>query len=113
MLPPFQRECSEALRKVCVLPHHLTASQPNDHDLNFMVVKTSNLTLQISAHHLSKLTRLSRSGENIFQATIITFYYNAYHMSRCKGKVVPVLFLTEHHAIMAYWGSGSVTPCIL
>jgi hypothetical protein len=24
-----------------------------------------------------------------------------------------VLFLTEHHAMKAYWGSGSITPCIL
>jgi hypothetical protein len=24
-----------------------------------------------------------------------------------KGKVVPVLPLTEHHAMKAYWGSGS------
>jgi hypothetical protein len=23
---------------------------------------------------------------------------------KCKGKVVPVLFLTEHHATKAYWG---------
>jgi hypothetical protein len=23
-----------------------------------------------------------------------------------KGKVVPVLLLTEHHAMKAYWGSG-------
>jgi hypothetical protein len=22
----------------------------------------------------------------------------------CKGKVVSVLFLTEHHAMKAYWG---------
>jgi hypothetical protein len=29
-----------------------------------------------------------------------------------KGKVVPVLFLTEHHAIKAYWGSGGIAPRI-
>jgi formate hydrogenlyase subunit 4 len=27
------------------------------------------------------------------------------------GKVVPVL--TEHHAMKAYWGSGSIAPLIL
>jgi len=32
---------------------------------------------------------------------------------RGKGKVVPVLLLTEHHAIKAYWGSGVVAPLIL
>jgi hypothetical protein len=30
-----------------------------------------------------------------------------------KGKVVPVLFLTEHHAMKAYWGSGGIVPLIL
>jgi len=25
-------------------------------------------------------------------------------VAAAKGKVVPVLFLTEHHAIKAYWG---------
>jgi len=30
-----------------------------------------------------------------------------------KGKVVPVLLLTEHHAMKAYWGSGGIAPLIL
>jgi hypothetical protein len=30
-----------------------------------------------------------------------------------KGKFVPLLFLTEHHAMKAYWGSRSIAPCIL
>jgi hypothetical protein len=30
-----------------------------------------------------------------------------------KGKVVPVLPLTEHHAMEAYWGSGGTDPRIL
>jgi hypothetical protein len=30
-----------------------------------------------------------------------------------KGEVVPVLFLTEHHAMKAYWGSGFIAPLIL
>jgi hypothetical protein len=29
------------------------------------------------------------------------------------GKVVTVLFLTEHHAMKAYWGSGGIAPHIL
>jgi hypothetical protein len=29
------------------------------------------------------------------------------------SKVVPVLLLTEHHAMMAYWGSGGIAPLIL
>jgi hypothetical protein len=30
-----------------------------------------------------------------------------------EGKAVPVLFLTEHHATKAYWGSGGIAPLIL
>jgi hypothetical protein len=30
-----------------------------------------------------------------------------------KGKVIPVLFYTEHHAMKAYWGSGRIAPLIL
>jgi hypothetical protein len=30
-----------------------------------------------------------------------------------KDKVAPVLFLTEHHAMKAYWGSGGIAPHIL
>jgi hypothetical protein len=29
-----------------------------------------------------------------------------------KGKV-PVLFLTEHYTMKAFWGSGGITPLIL
>jgi hypothetical protein len=34
-------------------------------------------------------------------------------LGKSKGKVVPVLPLTEHHAMKAYWGSGSTAPSIL
>jgi hypothetical protein len=30
-----------------------------------------------------------------------------------KGKVVPLLFLTDHHAMKACWGSGGISPLIL
>jgi hypothetical protein len=30
-----------------------------------------------------------------------------------KGKVLPVLFLTEHHAMKAFWGSGGTVPRII
>jgi hypothetical protein len=32
---------------------------------------------------------------------------------KVKGKVVPVLFLREHDAMKAYWGSEGVALCIL
>jgi len=30
-----------------------------------------------------------------------------------KGEVVPVLFLTEHYAMKAYWESGGIVPHFL
>jgi hypothetical protein len=33
--------------------------------------------------------------------------------SKGNGKVVPVLFLTEHHAMEVYWGRGIIASCIL
>jgi hypothetical protein len=30
-----------------------------------------------------------------------------------KGKVVPALFLTEHHTMKTYWVSGGIAPPIL
>jgi hypothetical protein len=35
------------------------------------------------------------------------------HAYRKKGKVIPVLFLTKHHAMKTYWGSGGIAPLIL
>jgi hypothetical protein len=32
---------------------------------------------------------------------------------KVKGKVVPVIFLSDHHAMKAYWGNGSIAPRIL
>jgi hypothetical protein len=32
---------------------------------------------------------------------------------KARGKVVPVHFLTEHHAMKAYWWSGGIAPRIL
>jgi hypothetical protein len=32
---------------------------------------------------------------------------------KVKVKVVPVLLLTEHHAVKAYWGSGGMAQLIL
>jgi hypothetical protein len=34
-------------------------------------------------------------------------------MVNAKGKVVPVLFLTEHYAMKVYWGSECIAPLIL
>jgi hypothetical protein len=37
-----------------------------------------------------------------------------YTVFKGKGKVVPVLFfLTDRHAIKAYWGSGDIVQLIL
>jgi hypothetical protein len=36
-------------------------------------------------------------------------------LSKCidKAKVVPVFYLTEHHVMKTYWGSGDIVPRIL
>jgi hypothetical protein len=34
-------------------------------------------------------------------------------ISKCEGEVVPALFLTEGHAMKAYWGNGCIAPRIL
>jgi hypothetical protein len=39
-------------------------------------------------------------------------YNYSYSVVKVKGNV-PVLFLTEHHAMKAYWGSGGTAPLIL
>jgi hypothetical protein len=39
-------------------------------------------------------------------------YNSLDNILQVKDKVVPV-FLTEHHAMKAYWGSGSIAPRIL
>jgi hypothetical protein len=34
-------------------------------------------------------------------------------LTSLKGKVVSVLFLTDHNAMKAYWGSGGIAQLIL
>jgi hypothetical protein len=45
------------------------------------------------------------------------FYMLKCSLNRTKNmslkKVAPVLFLTEHRTMKAYWGSGSIAPPIL
>jgi hypothetical protein len=47
----------------------------------------------------------------------IDLFLGACKLTQCRGiKVkskVPVLFLTEHHAMKAYWGSEGIAPLIL
>jgi hypothetical protein len=40
-------------------------------------------------------------------------YVLIFYLAKGKGKVVPVLFLTERHSMKAYWGSGGIAPRIL
>jgi hypothetical protein len=46
-------------------------------------------------------------------ATVVSIVVEAVYKGKGKGKVVPVLFLTEHNAMKAYWGSGGIAPLIL
>jgi hypothetical protein len=36
----------------------------------------------------------------------------SFSMLCSQGKVVPVIFLTEHYAMKAYWNSGGISPRI-
>jgi hypothetical protein len=40
-------------------------------------------------------------------------YKLVFYLVKVKGKVVPLLFLTEHHAMKAYSGSGGIAPLVL
>jgi len=40
-------------------------------------------------------------------------FFTSYAQPKGKGKVVPVLFLTEHHAKKGYGGSGGIATCSL
>jgi hypothetical protein len=44
------------------------------------------------------------------QRTVLT-YFNG--KGKGKGKVVPVLFLTDHHAMKVYWWIGGIAPRII
>jgi hypothetical protein len=57
-------------------------------------------------------------NENHIEATGILHFENfccmrGYRLHKGKGKVVPVLSLTEHHAIKSYWKNGCIDPLIL
>jgi hypothetical protein len=49
----------------------------------------------------------------ISDASDALYFSNVQPEREDKGKVVPVLLLTEHHAIKAYWGNGGTVPRIL
>jgi hypothetical protein len=47
-------------------------------------------------------------------STLNDIYYTLFPVTfKSNGKVVPVLFLTDHHAMKAYWESGDTAPLIL
>jgi hypothetical protein len=63
-----------------------------------MSVRSSNYE-----HHL----RYKYQAQQIMYEYVINGQTQSFHyafMLRVKGKVVPVIFLTEHHAMKAYWG---------
>jgi hypothetical protein len=43
----------------------------------------------------------------------LTHNRNLKAMSQGKGRVVPIIPLTEHHAMKAYWVSENIAPRIL
>jgi hypothetical protein len=60
-------------------------------------------------------TKTPQSLEDPLQSedTLVPVYRKTHTEVKGKGKVVPVLLLTEHHTMKAYWRSGGITPLIL
>jgi hypothetical protein len=52
-------------------------------------------------------------GEDLYRRTALRNFGLELGQRKGKGKVVPVIFLTDHHAMKAYWGSGGVAALIL
>jgi len=48
---------------------------------------------------------------HIFHLILSVYYIRG--KGKGKGKDVPLLLLTEHHAMKAYWGSGGTATIIL
>jgi hypothetical protein len=48
----------------------------------------------------------SRGFINVTELVITAFYVSTVKRAeiKVKGKVVPAIFLAEHHAMKAYWG---------
>jgi hypothetical protein len=41
------------------------------------------------------------------------YVFMAWYLVKIKIKIVRVIFVTEHHAMKAYWGSGGIASRIL
>jgi hypothetical protein len=60
--------------------------------------------------YASKVSRKIRVNATKFSPFELKQISNTYNV---KVKVVPVIFLIEHHAMKAYWGNGGKAPRIL
>jgi hypothetical protein len=54
-------------------------------------------------HELKVTASISFDSKRFTVCSLKTDYYKSY-IIKCKGKVVPVLFSPEHHAMKACWG---------
>jgi hypothetical protein len=64
------------------------------------------LIVKLNLHHCENL-----KSKTVLVVTIIAMMIQT--EGKGKGKVVPLLFLTEYHAMEAYWGSEGIAPIIL
>jgi len=73
--------------------------------MNRQYKEYSYTLLEINQVHKIENTREISNDKSV--GSIPACYTN------CKGNVVPVLFLTEHHTMKAYWWSGGIDPRII
>jgi hypothetical protein len=69
---------------------------------------------QMSSVHilLPCLFKIYFNTDNVIKRQKIPSVFAMAKDGKSKGKVVHVLFLAEHHAMKAYWGSGCIAPQI-
>jgi hypothetical protein len=65
-----------------------------------------------SLYLYNRIKILYLSSEALLKLYIIYSFIYKIVNDNSKGEVAPVLFLTEHHTIKAYWWSGGIAPRI-
>jgi hypothetical protein len=68
---------------------------------------------QLFNHFLSTVFHKSWAVMNCINKYILINPKSTFYRILVRSKAVPVLFLTEHHAMKAYWGSGCLVLRIL
>jgi hypothetical protein len=92
---------------------------PGDHSGNFWVhprISTTNGFVNLknsTLYHFRTHTEYKILNVNLLQHRLSHSQCKGKGKDKGKDKIVPALFLTEHHAMKAYWGSGGIAPLVL